>query len=178
LGLSTTVYRTPKVLDERIKLKDYEGEMRQLAITDLGHEEPTILLTNDFEASPAALITRYARRMLIENGIAEAIHFFHIDALSSMVDLKVDFDLQVTLMGSALYRLLAHRLPERYRRATAKTLFQNLLNVGGQVEIGDEGVVVTLDHRAHNPILAETKLLDRPVPVPWLGRKALTIRLR
>jgi len=27
--------------------------------------------------------------MLIENAMAEAIHFVHIDALSSMVDLKV-----------------------------------------------------------------------------------------
>jgi len=32
------------------------------------------LITNDFKTGHAALITRYARRMLIENGIAEAIH--------------------------------------------------------------------------------------------------------
>jgi hypothetical protein len=30
--------------------------------------------------------------MLIENGISEAVQFFHIDALSSMVGMKVDFD--------------------------------------------------------------------------------------
>lgn len=71
--------------------------------------------------------------MLIENGIAEAIHFFHIDALSSMVGLKVDFDLQLTLMGSALYRLLAQRLAENYHRATAKNLFNQLLNVPGKI---------------------------------------------
>ena len=59
------------------------------------------------KAGRRPLITRYAQRMLIENGIAEAIQFFHLDALSSMVGLKVDFDLQITLMGSALYRLLA-----------------------------------------------------------------------
>jgi len=105
----------------------------KLSITDLGHEEPTILLTSDFHSGPASLIIRYAKRMLIENGIAEAIHFFHLDALSSMIDLKVDFDLQVTLMGSALYRMLAERLPENYRRAQVKTLFAHLLNVGGRV---------------------------------------------
>ena len=81
----TCKYHTPRVFDERVKVKDYNGELRQLSIVDLGHEEPTILLTNDFKSKPAALITRYARRMLIEDGIAEAIHFFHIDALSSMV---------------------------------------------------------------------------------------------
>jgi hypothetical protein len=173
----TRIYRTPRVLDERVRFKDCEGEIRQLTITDLGHEEPTILLTNDLKAGPADLITRYAQRMLIENGIAEAIHFFHIDALSSTVDLNVDFDLQMTLMGSALYRLFANRLPETYRRATAKTLFSHLLDVGGRVDIGQQEVTVTLDRRAHNPILAETGLIDRPTPMPWFGGKTLRILL-
>ena len=173
----TRKYRTPKVIDEMIALDHYTEDIRQLTIIDLGHEEPTILLTNDMEATPVELITRYAQRMLIENGIAEAIHFFHIDALSSMVDLKVDFDLQITLMGSALYRLLAERLPDNYRRAHAKTIFDNLLDVGGRVDVEDRQVVVTLDHRAHNPILAETGLLDRPTPMPWFGDKRLVVRL-
>jgi len=173
----TRIYRTPRVLDERIRLTDYEGEIRQLTVTDLGHEEPTILLTNDLKAGRANLITRYAQRMLIENGIAEAIHFFHIDALSSMVDLNVDFDLQMTLMASALYRLFANRLPETYRRATAKTLFSHLLDVGGHVDVGQKEITVILDRRAHNPILAESQLTDRPIPMPWFGRKNLRIVL-
>ena len=174
----TRKYRTPKVLDEKVRVKGYQRELRQLTIVELGHEEPTILITNDFKTGHAALITRYARRMLIENGIAEAIHFFHLDALSSMVELKVDFDLQITLMGSALYRLLAERLPHNYRRAQAKTIFGNLLDVGGKLEIGEQDVVLTLDHRAHNPILAETGFFDRPTPMPWFYDKNLIIRLR
>lgn len=173
----TRKYRTPKVLDERIWLKGYEDEIRQLSVIELGHEDPTILLTNNLTATPVQLITRYAQRMLIENGIAEAIHFFHIDALSSMIDLKVDFDLQLTLMGSALYRLLAKRLPDTYRRATAKTIFRHLLDASGRVDIGEEDVVVTLDSRAHNPILAETKLIGRPCPMPWFGNKRLILEL-
>jgi hypothetical protein len=173
----TRMYRTPKVLDERVGLSHYEGQIRQLTIVDLGHEEPTVLLTNDLTASPSRLTTRYAQRMLIENGIAEAIHFFHIDALSSMVDLKVDFDLQITLMGSSLYRLFAERLPGTYRRATAKTIFDALLDVSGRVEIGEQQVIVRLDHRAHNPILADTGLIDRPTPMPWFGNKSLVLQL-
>jgi transposase len=173
----TRKYRTPKLLDERVRIKDYHEEIRQLVIVELGHDEPTILLTNDLESAPGPLITRYAQRMLIENGIAEAIHFFHLDALSSMVELKVDFDLQITLMASTLYRLLAERLPETYRRAQAKTIFGNLLDVGGKVEITDHHVVVTLDHRAHNPILAESGLLERPTPMPWFFGKELLLRL-
>ena len=174
----TRQYCNPKVLDEEVEVKGYEGTLRQITIIELGHEEPTVLLTNNRKNGPAALITRYAQRMLIENGIAEAIHFFHIDALSSMVELNVDFDLQITLMGSALYRLLAERLPETYRRAQAKTIFNNLLDVGGRVEIGEREVVVTLDHRAHNPILAETGLFDRPTPMPWFFHKKLVLRMQ
>jgi hypothetical protein len=40
--------------------------------------------------------------MLIENGISEAVQFFHIDALSSMVGMKVDFDMQLTLVARSL----------------------------------------------------------------------------
>ena len=174
----TRIYRHPRVLDERITLHDYgEQELRQLSVIDLGHEEPTLILTNDFRSKPAGLITRYARRMLIENGIAEAIQFFHIDALSSMVGLKVDFDLQITLMGSSLYRLLAQRLAEEYRRATAKKIFNSLLDVGGLVQIDPKQITVTLDKRAHNPYLADAGLTDQPTPMPWLGNRDLVIRL-
>jgi len=175
----TRQFRTPRVLDERIQLnvRSDRSTFRQLSVIDLGHEDPTILLTNDFKSTPAALITRYAQRMLIENGIADAIHFFHLDALSSMVDLKVDFDLQVTLMASTLYRLLAKRLPDNYRRAHAKTIFRHLLDVSGRIDVGDREVSVLLDRRAHNPILAEAGLANRPTRLPWLGDKRLVLHL-
>lgn len=173
----TRTYRTPRVFDERVYIRDYgDKPIRQLSILDLGHEEPTLLLTNDMQATPAALITRYAQRMLIENGIAEAIHFFHIDSLSSMIGLKVDFDLQLTLAASSLYRLFARHLPENYHHATAKMLFDSLLDVTGKVQIEDRQVIVTLDKRAHNPYLVDSGLADQPTPMPWLAGKELIIQ--
>jgi hypothetical protein len=59
--------------------------VRQITIIDLGHQEPTILPTNNLRTGCPALVTRYAQRMLIENGISEAIQFFPIDALSSLI---------------------------------------------------------------------------------------------
>jgi hypothetical protein len=168
-------FRTPKVLDERIQLKEYGGELRQVSIIDLGHEEPTILLTNNFKISCSALITRYAQRMLIENGISEAIQFFHIDALSSMIGLKVDFDLQITLMASSLYRLMAQRIGREYSRAQAKTIFRNLLDMSATVTIEERRVVVTLDKRAHNPYLVSSGLANSPTPMPWFAGKKLVI---
>ena len=128
----TRTFRTPKVLDERIQLQGYEGPLRQVTVIDLGHEEPTIMLTNNFRTGCPALVTRYAQRMLIENGISEAIQFFHIDSLSSMVGLQVDFDLQITLMASSLYRLMADRIGREYQHAQAKKLFRKPLGGCGR----------------------------------------------
>jgi len=36
--------------------------------------------------------------MLIENGIQDGVDFFHMDALSSAVAMKVNCDVQLTLM--------------------------------------------------------------------------------
>jgi hypothetical protein len=176
LSSLTRSYRTPKVLDERIRLKGYEGELRQVTIIELGHEEPTVLLTNDCRSDCPALVTRYAQRMLIENGISEAIRFFHLDALSSMVGLKVDFDLQITIMASSLYRLMADRIGREYAKAQAKTIYRNLLDVSATVQIGDADVIVTVDKRAHNPYLVASGLADHPTPMPWFGDKLLRIR--
>jgi hypothetical protein len=172
----TRIYRNPKVLEQQVTLPGFEGELRQLTIMELGHEDPTILLTNHRKLGPVELVTRYAQRMLIENGISEAVQFFHIDALSSMVGMKVDFDMQLTLMASSLYRIMARRIGREYSHSQAKTVFRNLLDLSGKVEIAADSVVVTLDKRAHNPYLVNSGLADKPTPMPWFGNKKLTIR--
>jgi hypothetical protein len=171
----TRTFRTPKVLDEHIQLDDYRGLLRQITITELGHEEPTVLLTNHLRSSCSTLVTRYAHRMLIENGISEAIQFFHLDALCSMVGLKVDFDLQITLMASSLYRLMAERVGREYQRAQAKKIFRNLLDVSATITIQEDQVIVKLDKRAHNPFLVSSGLADKPTLMPWFGNKQCVI---
>jgi hypothetical protein len=172
----TRIYRNPKVLETRVTLPGYDGELRQLTVRELGHEEPTILLTNHLKLGPVELVTRYAQRMLIENGISEAVQFFHIDALSSMVGLKVDFDMQLTLAASSLYRLMAQRIGREYSHSQAKTVFRNLLNLSGKVDVTATSVTVILDKRAHNPYLVASGLAERPTPMPWFGDKKLIIQ--
>ena len=82
-------YRHVQYIDERVSLRAVRPELRQLAVLGLGRDEPTLFLTNDFEAKPAVLVDRYAHRMLIENSIAENVDFFHLDALSSAIALQV-----------------------------------------------------------------------------------------
>jgi Transposase DDE domain len=129
------VYKTPRILDQRITLPHYQGELRQLAILDLGHEEPTLLVTNQLRRSPAKLIARYAQRMVIENSIAEGINFFHMDALSSAVPMKVNCDLQLTIMASSLYRLLGSKVGNGYAEAKADHIFRDLVDATATVTI-------------------------------------------
>jgi hypothetical protein len=168
-------FRTPKVLDEMIRLgKDYPAPIRQLCARDLGHDEPTVLLTNDTHATPRALLERYARRMLIENGLEDQVHFFHVDALSSAVAMKVDFDVTLTVVATGLYRWLGKHL-HGFEHAKARQIFRRFLDTTAKVDVATDGVHVHLPRRAHNPLLLEAGLLTTPIAVPWWGGASLKI---
>jgi hypothetical protein len=171
----TRAYRTPRVLDTPIRLKDYDGPLRQLTRVDLGHEEPTLLLTNQRRTSAAKLIERYAQRMVIENSIEDGIDFFHIDALSSAVAMKVNCDLQLTLMASSLYRLLGARIGNGYQHAKSRHLFRDFVEAPGYITIPEQTVVVHFQKRAHNPLLIAAGFGNTDVPIPWLGGKRLKL---
>lgn len=164
LDIPTRKYRTPRVYEKEIHLAG--RKFRQLYIQDLGHEEPTILLTNQRRAPAKQLITRYAQRMLIENALSDAVRFFHMDALSSSVGLKVDFDMALLVIASGLYRLLARRM-RGYSDAQARQIFRDLIDMPADVKIEGGGVEVRFHRRAHLPIILASGLVDRPIPVPW-----------
>ena len=168
-------YTHPRIIDGRITLADYEGPLRQVTIADLGHEEPTILLTNQLTATSARLIERYARRMIIENSIEDGIDFFHMDALSSAVAMKVDCDLQLTLMASSLYRLLAGRIGRGYEQAKSRHLFRDFVDATAMVTIGESEVVIRYQKRAHNPLLVAAGFDRTETVIPWLNGKRLRL---
>jgi hypothetical protein len=172
LDVPTRKYRTPRVFEQSSRL---EGKtLRQLFIQDLGHDEPTILLTNDRRTSVPALITRYAKRMLIENALSDAVHFFHMNALSSAVGLKVDFDMALLVIASGLYRLLARKM-RGYADAQARNIFRDLIDMPATIDVSSADVQVQFHRRAHLPIIIASGLLDSLVNVPWWNNLPLTM---
>lgn len=167
-------YQDPRVVERQVSLKGYQGQVRQMFITDLGHEEPTILLTNDLESTPAKRITRYAQRMLIENHLADAVDFFHLDALSSAVALKVDFDVVLTEIATGLYRLMARQL-SGYESAKARQLYRHFLDTPAHIEIQAQRVEVQLPKRAHNPLLIAAGIDKQQTAIPWWNNYKLAI---
>jgi hypothetical protein len=164
LDLPTRRFRFPRVFEQKVSIAG--SEFRQFFIKDLGHEDPTILLTNDHKTKPARLIARYAQRMLIENSLSDAVRFFHMNALSSSVGLKVDFDMALLVMASGLYRLLARKM-RGYADAKAGRIFRDLVDMPATVELARDQVTVRFHRRAHLPVVIDSGLLNAPVVVPW-----------
>ena len=173
LDVPARKYRTPRVWEKNVQLAGCR--LRQLYILDLGHDQPTVLLTNDTR-TPKTLITRYAQRMLIENAICDAVRFFHIDALSSAVAMKVDFDMTLLVIASGLYRRLAQRM-RGYAECQARQIFRDLIDMPADVTITEREVEVRFHRRAHLPIIAASGLLDEPVTVPWWNGMSLRMRV-
>jgi hypothetical protein len=112
--------------------------------------------------------------MLIENALSDAVRFFHMDALSSTVGLKIDFDMVLLVVASGLYRLLARRM-RGYSDAQARHIFRDLIDMPADVKITEELIEVSFHRRSHLPIILASGLIDQPIAVPWW--KNLPLRL-
>ena len=163
-------------VDEWVQLDGYEGAVRQLIVTGLGHESPTFFMTNDRPQPQTAreVIQTYASRNHVENHLGEQITFFHLDCLCSDVRLNVDFDLTLTVLADLLYRGLAERL-KGFAQAGPSKLFRKFVDTPGTIEITAKGVIVRLSKRAHNPLLKEAGLTQPTRAVPWLGGRCVQL---
>jgi hypothetical protein len=157
-------FRSPRVFEQTVTVAGCA--LRQFFIEDLGHEEPTILLTNQRARSAKQLITRYAQRMLIENSLSDAVRFFHMNALSSAVAMKVDFDLALLVLASGLYRRVAQRM-RGYDDAQARMIFRDLIDMPATVKVNPKQVTVTFHRRAHLPLVMASALFAETSAVPW-----------
>jgi len=147
----------PLVHESTIQLRNYEGLVRQVIVRGNGREKPTFLITNDMDLSLELLVGHYARRWRVETGIAEAVKFFHLNALSSSILIKVHFDVCLTMIADTLYSMLARKL-RGFEHCDAQTIYRHFVQGKGTVTIKNNEIAVAFPRRAHNPILRA---------VPW-----------
>jgi hypothetical protein len=152
-------YPNPLVHDSKIKLRHYEGELRQVIVRGNGHEKPAFMISNDERIPLEVMVGNYARRWRVENGIAEAVKFFHLNALSSPILVKVHFDVLMTMMADTLYSMLAKKL-RGFEDCDAPTIYRHFVRGKGAIMVDGGAVNVVYPRRAHNPILRS---------VPWDG---------
>ena len=164
--------RLLEVVESTTTLRQYDGEIRQIAILH-GASRPALLITNDFDATLASLLRRYARRWLIEKSISAQLSFFHLNRLSSSMVIKVDFDLVMTVLAYNLYRLLALELPPGFRHCTPQTLFESLLETAADIQLDPQLCTVSLKKKRNLPALLEALGSQPSQPLPWLGNRRI-----
>jgi hypothetical protein len=168
-------YPQPMVHESRVELRGYDGEVRQIIVRGNGREKPTFLITNDFEMPAELLVGNYARRWRVENGIAEAVKFFHLNALSSPILIKIHFDVIMTMIADTLYCRLAQQL-RGFEDCDAPKVFRNFVKGGGSVEVRDGNINVKFSKRAHNPVLRAVTWSNLPQQIPWLNGANLSFQ--
>jgi hypothetical protein len=169
-------HNRPRVHESRTRLTGYDGTVRQLVVTGLGREAPTVIITNDAQLTVKALIEHYARRMTIEERLAEIIGAFHADALSSTVNLNVDLDIALCVLAQALTAALRARLPG-YTAVTPDVIQRRFLETPGTIITTGDTITVRLDRRAYSPVLRAAGL-PNDTRVPWWGNRTLRYEIR
>jgi len=149
-----------------VKLTSYPGTVRQLIVTGLGREAPTVIITNDHKITTRALTGQYARRMTIEQRLAEIIQAFCADALSSAVNLNVDLDIMLCVLAQALLAAFRARLGTGYASATPDTIQRRFLDTPGTIITSSDAITVRIDRRAYSPVLRQAGL-PADTTVPW-----------
>lgn len=164
-------------------VKVYEGEaslirsrksFRQIIIKDHGRVEPTFIITNNDDMKVLDILVIYAKRWHIENKLAELVHFFNLNALSSPIMIRIHFDLLWTIIADTLYHQFAKDL-RGFDKCRAQTIFKRFVNMPGRIEYDGKGFTVKIRKRATTPILLGVEKLNREIQVPWLGNKPLRI---
>ena len=163
-------YQHPRVIDETATLSNYPRPVRQLVVTGLGRDAATVIITNDWTSTAKQIIERYARRMNIEQRLAESIRSFHTDALAGSVPLNVDLDVALTVLAGAICAALRRRLTG-YHNATPDTLQRRFLSTTGVIDNTGDTITVRLNRRTYSPILRQADIPD--TTIPWWNNRTL-----
>jgi hypothetical protein len=170
LGRAGNTTRRVRVHDDPAAiLSAYPRPIRQLAVTGLGHDQPTLLITNRPGLPARQVIQSYARRMNIEQRLAEAIQAFSLDALAGAVPLNIDLDVVLSVLAHTVCAALRRRLPG-YHAATPDTLQRRFLNTGGIIHNQGSQIVIRLNRRTYSPVLRQASLPETTTVPWWEGR--------
>jgi len=165
-------YQLLKIFEQPVSLKDYDGQLRQIVVTGTGRLLPMLIITNDFDSSAKEIIETYALRWLIENNIQENVDFFSLNALSSSIIVKVDFDIGITLIANTLYKMMAQKF-QLFETAKPKTIYRNMVEGAAKIHIDSRSIKVIFGKKAFNPLIMDWISGLPELKVPWMGNRIL-----
>jgi hypothetical protein len=164
-------FKNPMVHDAKTHIREY-GEIRQLIMKGNGREEPAFFITNDDDTSTSDIIQRYAKRWRIENSIEEAVSFFNLNALSSPILIKIQFDIVLTMIADTLYYHLARQL-RGFEDCDAERVFRHFVDSSAKIKVSGDEIIVRYPLRAHSPVLRSAGLEKWAPRISWLGNRKI-----
>ena len=172
LNKTTRKHKLLKIYQQLVSIRDYEGQLRQIVVTGTGRENPMLIITNDFDTPPKEIIETYAQRWLIENNIQENVDFFSLNALSSPIIVKVDFDIAMTLVANTLYKILAKKF-KLFEKAKPKTIYRNIVGGDAKIYFGPNSVDVVFGKKSFNPLIMDWISSLNELKIPWMDNRLL-----
>jgi hypothetical protein len=168
LNKTTRKHKSLKIYQQNVSIRDYDGKLRQIIVTGTGREQPMLIITNDFDTTAKEIIETYAQRWLIENNIQENVDFFSLNALSSPIIVKVDFDIAMTLVANTLYKILAGKF-KLFENAKPKTIYRNIVGGAARIYFGPNTVKVVFGKKSFNPLIMDWIDSLGELKIPWMN---------
>lgn len=159
--------------DHNINLDNYDGEIREIIIRDHGRDQPTFVITNNFDMPLQTVVENYARRWRIENTLAELVKFFSLNSLSSPIMIRIHFDVLMTIVADSLYKIFIRSMPE-FKRYRAPRIFRDFINSSGKVSLMGDELIVSMRKKAATPVLKSQETYRQKWDVPWWDGKSLS----
>jgi len=165
----------PLVLDRMINLPGYERKIREIVLTENGHPEPVFIITNRMKDKTVSIIKEYAYRWRIENGLSEMIDFFHYNANASLLQVKANINVALTLLADTIYKLFAMEIPG-HEKDKPETLFRKFIHHGASIRRENDKIIVRMDYfekqhlieGLYEKIEHKNEQLEIKKTIPWL----------
>ncbi|MBF0548071.1 MAG: transposase, partial [Candidatus Riflebacteria bacterium] len=161
--------------ESKVYLRGSKKPFRQIIIKDNGRENPTFVITNNWELPVNTVLEVYAKRWRIENKLAELVSFFNLNALSSPLMIRIHFDVLWSVIADTLYHRLAQDL-RRFEDILAPTIFKKFIDMPGKVIYDGRKFTIKIRKRSHAPIIQGVEKLSKPFLVPWLNNVPMEIK--
>jgi transposase len=172
INKTTRKHTSLKVYQQSVSIRGYEGQLRQIVVIGTGRENPMLIITNDFDTPAKEIIETYALRWLVENNIQENVDFFNLNALSSPIIVKVDFDIAMTLIANTLYKILAGKF-KLFEKAKPKTIYRNIVGGDAKIYFGANDLTVVFGKKSFNPLIMDWIDSVGQLKIPWMDNRFL-----
>ena len=165
-------YRKPEMHEDMVTIKGITTAGRQIAVRNIGRDEPMLMITNALAASAKDLV-HPLRRTHDHRKRARRLHRrVSPQRPHQRVPLNVDLDTTLTVVAGNLYRILARDL-SRYETATPERIRRHFLDNPGTLDVTDDAITFDLKLRTYHPN-PHRRRLRRPLdlPIPWWNNRS------